>query len=220
MVEVFTKQGTNSQAKRELIFQKTGMIPAIYDKGTHYVANHRLTSEMLEQVCKDEDVLEVTGEYTGGIGGWGASHEYREHRHRHKEDEYSAVARPSPASSYSHQNQQQEQLVKQQRRIEKRVVKEEKRRYGKNIINRSNYKPIVYTAIGILGVIALAGFIISGGLLPRYCIIITFIKHTVSPRCNIWPCIRTSRTTSYRSNNSSCRTTNRSYCKFYYISRW
>ena len=36
----------------------------------HYVANHRLTSEMLEQICKDDDVLEVTGEYTGGIGGW------------------------------------------------------------------------------------------------------------------------------------------------------
>jgi hypothetical protein len=57
--------------------------------------------------------------------------------------------------------------VKQQRPIEKRVVKEEKRRYGKNIINRSNHKPIVYTAVGILGVIALAGFIISGGLLPN-----------------------------------------------------
>ena len=43
MVEVFTKPGTNSQAKRDLIFEKTGMVPAIYDKGTHYVANHILT---------------------------------------------------------------------------------------------------------------------------------------------------------------------------------
>ncbi len=31
----------------------------------------------------------------------------------------------------------------------------------------NNYKPIIYTAIGILGAIALAGFIISGGLLPN-----------------------------------------------------
>jgi hypothetical protein len=85
MVEVFTKPGTNSQAKRNLIFEKTGMVPAIYDKGTHYVANHRLTSEMLEQICKDDDVLEVTGEYTGGIGGWGASHE---HKHSNKQYEY------------------------------------------------------------------------------------------------------------------------------------
>src|SRR5918911_1108597 len=35
MVEVFTKPGTDSEAKRELIFNKTGMIPAIYDNGTH-----------------------------------------------------------------------------------------------------------------------------------------------------------------------------------------
>ena len=30
MVEVFAKPGTKSQAKRDLIFNKTGMIPAIY----------------------------------------------------------------------------------------------------------------------------------------------------------------------------------------------
>ena len=92
MVEVFTKPGTNSEANRALIFNKTGMIPAIYDKGTHYVANHRLTSEMLEQICKDEDVLEVTGEYTGGIGGWGASHEHREHRHSNEQYENNYIA--------------------------------------------------------------------------------------------------------------------------------
>ena len=50
MVEVFTKPGTNSQAKRDLIFEKTGMVPAIYDKGTHYVANHRLTGNTTKAV--------------------------------------------------------------------------------------------------------------------------------------------------------------------------
>ena len=90
MVEVFTKPGTNSQAKRDLIFEKTGMIPAIYDNGTYYVANHRVSSEMLEQICKDEDVLEVTGEYTGGIEACGASHEHTEHMHSNElyEDDY------------------------------------------------------------------------------------------------------------------------------------
>jgi hypothetical protein len=132
MVEVFTKPGTNSQAKRDLIFEKTGMIPAIYDNGTHYVANHRLTSEMLEQICKDEDVLEATGEYTGGIGGWGASHEHRQHSHRHTyEDGYNPFA-VSSSSSFLQQKQQreQEQLVKQQRPLEKETVKEEKRKYN------------------------------------------------------------------------------------------
>jgi len=161
MVEVFTKPGTNSQDKRELIFNKTGMIPAIYDNGTHYVANHRLTSKMLEQICKDEDVLEVTGEYTGGIGGWGASHEHRGHRHKHKHEEYDV-------SSFSQQDQNQEQLlVKQQTLAEQGISKEVEGTYNKSIVNKSNYKPVIYTAIGILGVIALAGFIISGGLLPN-----------------------------------------------------
>jgi hypothetical protein len=78
--------------RKILIIKRTGMIPAIYDNGTHYVANHRLTSEMLEQICKDEDVLEVTGEYTGGIGGWDASHEHREHRHKYEQYEDNYIA--------------------------------------------------------------------------------------------------------------------------------
>ena len=83
MVEVFTKPGTNSQAKKELIFNRTGMIPAIYDNGTHYATNHRLTLEMLTEISNDEDVLGVTGEYTGSVGGWGASHEYGEFKNRY-----------------------------------------------------------------------------------------------------------------------------------------
>ena len=65
MVEAFTKPGTDSEAKRNLIFEKTGMVVAVYDNGTHYAANHRLTLEMLKEISNDEDVLEVTGEYTG-----------------------------------------------------------------------------------------------------------------------------------------------------------
>jgi len=178
MVEVFTKPGTNSQDKRELIFNKTGMIPAIYDNGTHYVANHRLTLEMLEQICKDEDVIEVTGEYTGGIGGWGASHEHREHKHKH-EDDHNMVA--ESVSFEDNQQQQQEQLIKQQMSIGKEIVKEVEHKYHNNINNKrvlsknNKHATIVYTAIGIIGAIALAGLIISGGLLPN------INKGTVSP---------------------------------------
>src|SRR5438067_12356401 len=81
MVEIFTKEGTDSEAMRNHIIEKTQMVPAIYDKGTHYVTNQRLTLEMLKEISDDENVLEVTGEYTGGIGGWDASHEHRERRH-------------------------------------------------------------------------------------------------------------------------------------------
>ena len=81
MVEIFTKPGTDSELIKNRIFDKTGMLPAIYDKGTHYVTNQRLTLEILKEICDSEDVLEVTGDYTGSITGVGASHEPRDHAH-------------------------------------------------------------------------------------------------------------------------------------------
>jgi hypothetical protein len=81
MVEIFTKSGTDSEAMKNKIFEKTGWLPTIYDKGTHYVTNQRLTLETLKEISDSEDVLEVTGDYTGSIGGWGASHEAKTHTH-------------------------------------------------------------------------------------------------------------------------------------------
>jgi len=81
MVEIFTKEGTDSEAMKNRIFNNTGMLPAIYDSGTHYVTNQRLTLEILKEICSSEDVLEVTGDYTGTLTGRGASHEPREHKH-------------------------------------------------------------------------------------------------------------------------------------------
>jgi hypothetical protein len=81
MVEIFTKEGTDSEAMKNRIFNNTGMLPAIYDHGTHYVTNQRLNLEILKEICNSEDVLEVTGDYTGTPTGRGASHEPREHEH-------------------------------------------------------------------------------------------------------------------------------------------
>jgi hypothetical protein len=77
MVEIFTKPGTDSEAMKNKIFERTGWLPAVYDKGTHYVNNQRLTLEMLKEISEHEDVVEVTGDYTGSITGRGASHEPR-----------------------------------------------------------------------------------------------------------------------------------------------
>jgi hypothetical protein len=41
MLEVFTKEGIDSQKAKDFIFQKTGMMPAICDSGTHYVTNQK-----------------------------------------------------------------------------------------------------------------------------------------------------------------------------------
>jgi hypothetical protein len=81
MVEIFTKLGTDSEEMKNKIFKKTGWLPTIFDHGTHYVTNQRLTLEALKEISDSEDVLEVTGDYTGSVGGWGASHEAKEHTH-------------------------------------------------------------------------------------------------------------------------------------------
>lgn len=93
LVEVFTKAGLDPQQVRRYIIEKTGMSPEIYDHGTHYVTNQKLSLEILKEIADSDDVLEVTGEYTGRIGGFGASHEHRE-----KEDtKGSAGGRGMPA---------------------------------------------------------------------------------------------------------------------------
>ena len=82
MVEIFTKPETDSEVMKDRIFERTGMVPAIYDKGTHYVTNQRLTLEALKEISNSEYVIEVTGDYTGTLTGRGASHE-----HRHEDEE-------------------------------------------------------------------------------------------------------------------------------------
>jgi hypothetical protein len=38
-LEVFTKEGIDSEKAKEYIYQKTGMMPAVFDHGTHNVTN-------------------------------------------------------------------------------------------------------------------------------------------------------------------------------------
>jgi hypothetical protein len=81
MVEVFTKLGTNSEWCKSHIWKTTGFVPAIYDKGTHYVTNMRLTLDILKRLDEFDFVEEVTGDYSGTLTGVGASHEHRSRRH-------------------------------------------------------------------------------------------------------------------------------------------
>jgi hypothetical protein len=75
MVEVFTKAGTNSEWCKQQITETTGFVPAIYDKGTHYVTNMRLTLDILKKLNDFEFVEEIVGDYTGTLTGVGASHD-------------------------------------------------------------------------------------------------------------------------------------------------
>jgi hypothetical protein len=74
-VEVFTKKEIDTEEAKMYIIQKTGMVPSIYDKGTHYVTNQKLTLEILKEISDCEDVLEVAGEYSGSCGSIGSVHE-------------------------------------------------------------------------------------------------------------------------------------------------
>jgi hypothetical protein len=78
-LEVFTKNGTDPEKAKNYIFQKTG--PAVYDKGTHYVTNQKLTLEILKEISDSDDVLEITGEYSGSWGSIGPIHERGDQAH-------------------------------------------------------------------------------------------------------------------------------------------
>jgi hypothetical protein len=73
-LEVFTKEGTDSEKSRDHILQTTGTIPSVYDNGTHYVSTHRLTLEILKKLNDIEYVLDVMGDYTGGAASIGPQH--------------------------------------------------------------------------------------------------------------------------------------------------
>lgn len=76
MVEVFVDPGHDPTKIRNHIMTKTGQCPAIYDNGTHFAVYQHLLEE-LEDISQQEGVIEVTGEYSGGLGCWCASHEHR-----------------------------------------------------------------------------------------------------------------------------------------------
>jgi hypothetical protein len=64
MIKIITKQGTDSEWFKDYIWSTTGFVPTVYDKGTHYVTNMRLTLEILKTLQDLDFVLGVTGDYT------------------------------------------------------------------------------------------------------------------------------------------------------------
>jgi hypothetical protein len=74
-VEVFSDGSRNPEDVKKDILEDTGMVPSIYDQGTHYVVNHKITLETLERIQKYPDVQEIKGEYSGSAASRGAAHE-------------------------------------------------------------------------------------------------------------------------------------------------
>ena len=160
MVETFLEPGTDTQKVRETILQETGMVPAVYDNGTHVAVHHPLTLELLEKISNKEGVIEVTGEYD--TGSWAASHEHRIHEAvvQSKKQLSSSIA--SRSSSSSQGTTISSAKIKESMK-KKDVIQQTRKEHRR----KSKYLIAAYTAAGIIGAIALAGFIISGGMLPN-----------------------------------------------------
>jgi len=70
IVKIRTVKGTDQEMMKSMIFEKTGFLPSITENGTHYVANMRLSLESPKEFCESQkDIVKITGDYTGGIGG-------------------------------------------------------------------------------------------------------------------------------------------------------
>lgn len=70
IVEISTTKSADPEKMKNLIFKKTGLLPSVYENGTHYVANMRLTLELLKVISESEEgIVKVSGDYTGGIAG-------------------------------------------------------------------------------------------------------------------------------------------------------
>jgi hypothetical protein len=70
LVEIRMVKGTDQEMMKSMIFEKTGFLPSITENGTHYVANMRLSVELLKEICtSQEGIVKVTGDYTDGITG-------------------------------------------------------------------------------------------------------------------------------------------------------
>jgi hypothetical protein len=64
VVEILTNDGEDFERMREVIHQKTGVFPTVYDNGTRYVLKMELNLEILRGICNsDENIIKVTGHY-------------------------------------------------------------------------------------------------------------------------------------------------------------
>jgi hypothetical protein len=76
-IETFTRKGIDVNKIKKVILDKTGMVPEVYDDGTHYVVNQKLTLDTLRGILQcDHNILEVSGEYIGNVGLQESEHKY------------------------------------------------------------------------------------------------------------------------------------------------
>ena len=70
-IEIFLRERPNADEVKSIITEGLGVMPALYDHGTHIVVAHRFNLQMLEYISNNLNVEKIRGTFTGA--GRGAS---------------------------------------------------------------------------------------------------------------------------------------------------
>jgi hypothetical protein len=68
-LEIYTKKEVDSAKTLNFIYKITGAMATIYDNGTHYVTNQKLSLDTLKNISDLEGIIEITGAPTT-LGCW------------------------------------------------------------------------------------------------------------------------------------------------------
>jgi hypothetical protein len=68
-LEIYTKKEVDSAKTLNFIYKITGAMATIYDNGTHYVTNQKLSLDTLKNISDLKGIIEITGAPTT-LGCW------------------------------------------------------------------------------------------------------------------------------------------------------
>ena len=68
-LEIYTKKEIDSAKTVDFIYKMTGAVATIYDNGTHFVTNQKLSLDMLKNISDLNGIIEITGAPTT-LGCW------------------------------------------------------------------------------------------------------------------------------------------------------
>lgn len=68
-LEIYTRQDVDSTKTLDFIYKITGAMATIYDNGTHYVTNQKLSLDTLKNISDLKGIIEITGAPTT-LGCW------------------------------------------------------------------------------------------------------------------------------------------------------
>ena len=65
-IEVFAKGPLEAEEIKKIVWSRFKKVPVFYDKGRHAVADHELSSELLEQISSRPEVIAIKGDFLVG----------------------------------------------------------------------------------------------------------------------------------------------------------